>query len=239
MGGSDWVRRSHNERLIYFNYDCIQDVSPRRGDSPMHHSIDVTKLTACEGFEKEIVSSMWHGKQISLRALSNNLDGDNRAKIYTPENRFCFGELLYLAGWGYLIEILDDPYQIPTGYEYLMDDYDVSELGQDYDMALERFMDLTNPEACSYLFGRSLQREQRHQNDELVEVMHSVALEAQWEALVAVKDALDGPTLLNIFESVDLCEGYLSGCWNNDTIEVVLHYDASKGSPDRLLQRFR
>lgn len=216
---------SHKREVVtYMRFDVDQDYDPRYGKASSELFVSIDDIVC----DRDLVGPLlWHGRKISLRAVGNNLDGDDRV-TGGVEDRFCFGEMVRLATLSVALDYLDDDrHKWPARYHELLYDLDQDNLMDEFEMSLNDLVDVTEPKVSSYLFGRNYSRECDQDSSDLIGEFWCVSNEAIWHCMNCLKHAIHDP--MDIFEILYRTEGYLKGRWENDYLS--LHLITTEGTP--------
>lgn len=213
----------------YMRFDVEEDYDPRYGMESMQHYVTMHDLAVEQ--PDHLAKNLWHGQRISIRAVANNLDGDDRSGINELEDRVCFGEMVRIASLSLALDYLDEPESCPLEYRHLLVDLDQYDLQEDMEQSLNYLTDVTEPKVSAYLFGRNYTREAKRDVSDLMDQFWMASNEIIWTCLSHLKSLV--PELMDIFEILYTSEGYLAGKWENDYLSLYLITESGKELPRR------
>lgn len=213
----------------YMRFDVEEDYNPRYGLESMQHYVTVDDLAIEQ--PQLVAENLWHGQRISLRAIANNLDGDDRSGVNELEDRVCFGEMVRIASIALVLDYLDEPESCPSEYRHFLNDLDQYDLQEDMEQSLNYLTDVTEPKVSAYLFGRNYTRESKRDDSSLMDQFWMTSNEIIWTCLSCLK--FNVPELMDIFEILYKTEGYLAGRWENDYLSLYLVTSSGKELPRR------
>lgn len=207
------------------NYPYFDDI---------HHFVDYRELTTPE---EVLEKYLWHGLKISMREIANNLDFDDRSDPDNPFDRHCFGELIRVSALGLALDYIDDLNSCPSEWVDFIAELDLYDLQQDFEDSVNHLINSAEFEVMSYLFGKHYEEETGKDDSDVIDDFIITAQEVIWSIIVHLKSVI--PNLMDIMEICTFTDGYLTGKWENDHLDLYLMTEGKRPWPERFNRGFK
>lgn len=229
---------AYKDIIAYLNIDATSDAPLFRGSSIPNYYIDVDKIVHDPNTFGRILDELRVETPISSRMVLNNADSDDRSFDHLDiiERTPIFGEFVRLASVSYIADILDEPDHLlrrrldPRDYEYVKS-LDTDEISGTLNRELDEVFDTAEPNITAYLFGRDVV-ELDDIGVHIREGFYNFTTDVMYHAYMHLCEATD--QWIYVFESHYETNGYFTGKWDEDRIELYLRGDSITNVPDEM-----